>query len=93
MISRLKSDKLVDAPQFVFDLMESVRTDKGMFSEVLVQFDGVFQVMRLYVDDRSLVIHTTDPDEKKIIAKYTGQGMSLREAVVYATEDIKRLRR
>lgn len=93
VISRLKSDKLVDAPQFVFDLMESVRTDKGMFSEVLVQFDGVFQVMRLYVDDRSLVIHTTDPDEKKIIAKYTSQGMSLREAVVYATEDIKRLRR
>jgi len=93
VISRLKTDKLMDAPQFVFNLMESVRTDKGQFSEVLIQYEGIYQVMRLYVDDRSMTIHTTDPEEKKIIAKYTSMGMSLRDAVIHATDDIKRMRR
>ncbi|MNY71655.1 hypothetical protein D3C86_2100530 [compost metagenome] len=83
----------MDAPQFVFNLMESVRTDKGQFSEVLIQYEGIYQVMRLYVDDRSMTIHTTDPEEKKIIAKYTSMGMSQRDAVIHATEDIKRMRR
>ena len=92
VISRLKSDKLMDAPQFVFDLMESVRTDKGMFSEVLVQYEGIYQVMRLYMDDRSMTVHTTDPEEKKIIAKYTAQGYNLRDAIIYATEEIKKRR-
>ncbi|MGR6425746.1 TraC family protein [Aeromonas veronii] len=93
VISRLKNDKLMDAPQFAFNLMESVRTDKGQFSEILVQYEGIYQVMRLYVDDRSMTIHTTDPEEKKIIAKYTSMGMSLRDAVIHATDDIKRMRR
>ena len=93
VISRLKTDKLMDAPNFVFNLMESVRTDKGMFSELMIQYEGLYQVMRLYMDDRSMTVHTTDPDEKKIIKSYIDKGCSPRDAIIHATEDIKRMRR
>lgn len=93
VISRLKTDKLMDAPSYVFNLMESVRTDKGMFSELMIQYEGLYQVMRLYMDDRSMTVHTTDTEEKKIIKSYVDKGYSSREAIIHATEDIKRMRR
>ena len=58
----------------------------------MIQYEGLYQVMRLYMDDRSMTVHTTDPDEKKIIVVHR-QGCSPRDAIIHATEDIKRMRR
>ena len=84
----------MDAPQFVFDLMESVPYRQGhVLGGCWSAVWGIYQVMRSYMDDRSMTVHTTDPEENEDHRQSTPhRATNLRDAIIYATEEIKKRR-
>lgn len=91
-IVRLKEKKLLSADDTIFDLMTSVQTVKGQFSEILVRYNGIDQVIRLYADDLSMMIHSTDPQDKKLVQSFVDQGHSMQDAIAKAVAHRKQAR-
>ena len=92
VINRLKSDKYIEASDSFFDLMKSVRTHKGMFSECMVRFNGVTQIIRNYQDDKSMMIHSTDPADRTLVQGFLNSGLSKKDAITRAVESKKKAR-
>lgn len=92
VINRLKSDKYIEASDSFFELMKSVRTHKGMFSECMVRFNGVTQIIRNYQDDKSMMIHSTDPADRTLVQGFLNSGLSKKDAITRAVESKKKAR-
>lgn len=89
VIDRLKNEKYIEAPDVFFNLMNSVRTNKGMFSECMIRFNGVTQIIRNYQDDKSMMIHSTDPADRALVSKFLESGYSRKDAISKAVEQKK----
>lgn len=64
-----------------FELLKSLHTRKGEYSEIYIRGSTGAQIVRLYVPRYMQLMFTTDPDELKMINKYRSTGLSIREAI------------
>lgn len=89
-ISRLETEKLIDAEPWLFNLMRSIHTVKGQYSEILVRYSGIEQIIRLYADELSMMIHSTDPEDRRLVQRFVDDGYSTRDAISQAVQFKKR---
>lgn len=68
------------------DLLKSVRTEKGVYSEILIYTRDGVSIGRLVVDRRTALLYSTDPGDRAAIATRRAAGMKLEDAI----EDIVR---
>ncbi|MBW8191367.1 TraC family protein [Neiella marina] len=80
-IEKLKDEKAFDGSPLDFDLLKSVKTKKHEYSELFVRLGSAREIVRLFVDKRSQLVFSTDPDDKEAIAAYRKQGLSMGEAI------------
>ncbi|MCQ1058394.1 TraC family protein [Photobacterium sp. ZSDE20] len=75
-----------------FELLRSLHTKKGEYSEIFIRGSNGREVVRLYVPRFMQLMFTTDPDELKIIDKYRDNGYGISEAIneIMKQEDITR---
>ncbi|UJF20338.1 TraC family protein (plasmid) [Vibrio sp. SS-MA-C1-2] len=87
-IESVKNEKLLSLSDQQFELMKSVRTRKGKFSEIFFQAgDDICEILRFYAPKELLLVYSTDPKDRSDIAYYTGQGYSIEKAVAAVLED------
>jgi len=63
------------------DVLKSVRTERGLFSEIFVYTRNGAGIARFVVDRRTELLYSTDPRDKQAIITRTGAGMTLEEAI------------
>jgi len=65
----------------ILELLPVISTQKGKYSEFIIQSETGFVVSRLVLDRFSQLLYTTDVSEINKIKKYQDQGLSLVEAI------------
>ena len=86
-IEKLRAEKAYDGSELDFELLKSVRTVKGEFSEIFIRLGSTKEIARLFVDKKSQLVYSTDPKDKSDIAAYRAKGMSIAEAINAVYED------
>lgn len=64
-----------------FQMIKSLHTKKGEYSEILIRGGTASQIVRLYVSRKMQLMFTTDPAELKMIDKYRDAGHPISEAI------------
>lgn len=64
-----------------FDLIKSLHTRKGEYSEIYIRGSSGREVVRLYVPRFMQLMFTTDPEELRDIDRYRKNGFSISEAI------------
>jgi conjugal transfer ATP-binding protein TraC len=80
-IEALRQEKAFDGTDLDFSLLKSVRTVKGQFSEMFIRLGNAREIVRLFVDKRSQLVFSTDPDDKSAVNAYRQQGYTMAEAL------------
>lgn len=75
-----KKGQLELSPAYV-NLLKSVHTEAGVFSEIFVKSERGYGIYRLMVDDYSKLLYSTSPDELALIQKWVDKGFSNSEAI------------
>ncbi|MDA0152465.1 TraC family protein [Vibrio sp. Makdt] len=70
-----------------FELLKSLHTRKGEYSEIYIRGSSGAQVVRLYVPRYQQLMFTTDPDELKMIDKFRKSGLMIRQAIEMTLEN------
>ena len=70
---KMQEEKLLDLDPFMLEIANSVRLEKGRYSEVLIQTPMNTGVARLPADPFSHLVFTSDPRENAIINKLAAQ--------------------
>ena len=70
-----------------FELLKSLHTRKGEYSEAYIRGSNAAQIVRLYVPRYMQLMFTTDPDELRQIDTYRKQGLSIRNAIELVLRD------
>jgi len=77
----------ISLPESALDLLKSVQTVKGQFSEIFLFTERGTGIGRLIVDRFNQLLFSTDPNEKAAIQKYTDQGYGISDAIDRVIED------
>jgi len=75
-----KEDKLVIS-RLAFDLLKSVHTSPGRYSEIFLKTPRGWGIGRLIVDRFSYYLYTTRPDEVEALRRLMEGGRTLEEAI------------
>ncbi len=75
-----KANQLV-LDDWAFNLLKSVHTEAGVFSEIFVNVGSLQCVGRLIVSDFQKLLYSTAPDDVNAIKHYEAQGLGVREAI------------
>jgi len=78
---RALDQKLIDYDPFTMQILKSIQTKKGEYSEVFVKTDKSFGVARLAIDPFSYFVYTSDPDDVAAIEQIVEEGMSYPDAI------------
>ncbi|MEZ8733711.1 TraC family protein [Vibrio sp. 10N.239.312.D08] len=70
-----------------FELLKSLHTRKGEYSEIFIRGSSGAQIVRLYVPRYMQLMFTTDPDELRMIDKFRQSGYSIRKAIEMTLEN------
>jgi len=82
IIEQAKSEKKLSLHDYFFELLKSVDTVKGKYSEVMISGAGGLGIGRLITDRYSYYLYTTDAEDKKKIKNVQNQlGCSVRDAI------------
>lgn len=74
-------EKIINYEPFTMELLKTVRTVKGRFSEIFCDTPAGKGIVRFSVDDFSYYLYTSDGAETAEIELYISQGMSPAEAI------------
>lgn len=89
----LKNSRLALGPGAA-EVLKSVRTERGMFSEIFIYTRNGAGIARFVVDRRTELLYSTDPRDKQALAARTKAGMPLEAAiediVQYEQQTLKR---
>lgn len=85
-IDQLKEDKKLSLSDWQLELIKTVRTNKGVYSDVFIKGNGVGTPVRLIVDPYSNLVYTTDPQEFQLVENFKAQGYPTHEAINKALE-------
>jgi hypothetical protein len=73
--------------EFEKSLMETVHTSPGNYSEIFIRApSGAFALVRLFVDRKTQLLFSTNPNEVQMISDLRGMGFSLKEAINYTDQ-------
>ncbi|MGB3251499.1 TraC family protein [Buttiauxella gaviniae] len=64
-IEAMKAKKYFSTSDAEYERMKNIRTVSGAYSEMLVRFENVQEICRLYVDRKMELCFTTNPNERK----------------------------
>ena len=76
-----RRDGWIEVDDFVMDILKTVKTKKGYFSEIFVITDQSFGVMRLIIDRFNYYLFTSDSAEVAAIETMVKRGMTYVEAI------------
>lgn len=85
-IDKLKELKVYDGTEQDYDLMKSVHTLKGHYSEIFIRYGESREIVKLFVDKRTQLIYSTDADDRTLINSFKDKGHSIAEAIELAYE-------
>ncbi len=86
-IEALKQSQKVSLSEGMYELLKSVHTDTGNYSEIFLYTPDGIAIGRLVVDRFTQLLYTTKADEYMKLKQLTDSGMSIRDAIL---EKIKR---
>ncbi|HDM08765.1 MAG TPA: hypothetical protein ENF97_01410 [Candidatus Omnitrophica bacterium] len=91
-IEALKKSSRIVLNEAQFDLLRSVHTDSGNYSEIFIYTPVGFTIGRLIVDRFTQLLYTTLPEEYSKIKSYMADGLSLTDAInkIVEEEELKR---
>ncbi|MBN2905281.1 MAG: type IV secretion system protein TraC, partial [Rhodobacteraceae bacterium] len=81
VIEALKRDKRLPFSEQEYDLLKSVHTIPGVYSEVFLVTERGRGIGRLYVEPEKQLLYSTTPEETHAIKRLRQQGMSLMDAI------------
>lgn len=84
--------KAYDGTEQDYELMKSVHTRKGYYSELFVRYGEQKEIVKFFVDQKTQLVYSTDPDDRKPINKYKESGYDIEEAIDQAHEEKQMLR-
>ena len=93
-IQKLKEGKHLNISDTDYELMDTVTTVPGQYSEVFIQANGgAREVVRFIVPRYEQLMYTTEPNELNLIRRHTDNGHNVDEAIrmIMAEEDKARL--
>ena len=88
-LQRAYKENILTIDDFAKEMLRTVMTEKGKYSEIFVKNSVTWGVMRFMVDRFSYYLYTTDPKETAEIDKLVESGMSLKEAIEFMIEKEK----
>ncbi|EFE7907119.1 MULTISPECIES: TraC family protein [Enterobacterales] len=90
-IDSMQKNKYISATASEYERMKLIRTEKFVFSEIMIRFENVQQIVRLYVDRKMELCFTTDPADRRKIWSLIEDGFTYAEAIdrVYEQEQIQ----
>ncbi len=80
-IEALKKTQRVSLSEGAYELLKSVHTDSGNYSEIFIYTPVGFTIGRLVLDRFSQLLYTTRPDEYSRLKTFLDRGLSIREAI------------
>ncbi len=90
---KAKEKKLIDFDPFTMQILKSIATKRGDYSEIFMKTDKSFGVARLCIDPFNYWVYTSDPEEVHCVEQLVGQGKSYPEAIrwlIAKASDIKK---
>jgi conjugal transfer ATP-binding protein TraC len=88
-IEALKKSQRVSLSDGVYEILKTVHTDSGNYSEVFVYTPIGLTIGRLVFDRFSQLLYTTKPDEFGRVNEYLKKGFSISDAVLKVMEEEK----
>lgn len=86
-ISTLQEKKTLDLTDFGFNVLKTVHTEPGVFSEVFISTRVGVGVGRLVLEPYKRLLYSTDPNDLQAIKDYQDQGMNLNDAIWAIVQD------
>lgn len=81
-IEALKQSQKVSISEGMYELLKSVHTDTGNYSEIFLYTPDGIAIGRLVVDRFTQLLYTTKADEYMALKQLTEGGMSIRDAIL-----------
>ncbi|MBD1389413.1 TraC family protein [Neiella sp. HB171785] len=88
-VEALQKEKAFDGSELDFQMIKSVHTNKGFYSEIYVRLGQAKEICRLFVDKRTVLMYSTDPDDRAAIAAYRQRGLSITDSIDAVLNDRK----
>ncbi len=79
-VDKIQNTKAFTATDSQFRQMKSVHTRKGHYSEIMIFHKSMSEVCRLELEPETLMIFSTDPDDRELMKKYKGLGNNIQES-------------
>lgn len=89
-VQNLRENKAIDLTDFGFNVLKTVHTQPGAYSEVFIHTDIGSGIGRLILEPYKQLMYSTNPKDVDAIDKRREQGMSLEEAINDVLEERKR---
>ena len=86
-IEALKRSQRVSLSEGVYEILKSVHTDTGNYSEIFIYTPVGLTVGRLIVDRFTQLLYTTKPDEYGRLKEYVTRGLSISDAIMKVMEE------
>lgn len=80
-VDKLKELKAYDGTDQDYDLMKSVHTDKGHYSEILIRTGEQREIVKLFVDKKTQLVYSTDADDRELVNSFRNKGHSIKESL------------
>ena len=77
---KVKNTKAFTATDAQFNQMKSVHTKKGAYSEIMIFHKQMSEICRLELEPETLMIFSTDADDRELMKKYRSLGNGVKEA-------------
>lgn len=74
-------------PEYYMRELMTVRTERGVYSEIFVQSERGMGIYRLFVDDYSKLLYSTEPEDLAAINYYVRKGYSGTDAIRLVLEE------
>lgn len=87
VIEKVRANKQFDGNETDFELLKSIHTVKGQYSELYIRTGGSREVCRLFVPRYQQLMFTTDGKELAAIDEYRNQGYSIAESIKKVEEN------
>ncbi len=88
-IEQLKNSNRLAFSDGTFDMLKSVHTLPGVYSEIFFYTEMGSGIGRLYVDRYQQLLYSTNPKDLTKIKRYTEKGIPLLDAISHVVEDEK----
>jgi conjugal transfer ATP-binding protein TraC len=79
-VDNIKNTQSFTATDAQFQQMKSVHTKKGSYSEVMIFHKQMSEICRLELEPETLMIFSTDADDRELMKKYRARGNGVKEA-------------